>query len=414
MIRLSSWSVFVLTCAAMGRSVAASAQPMEGDTANPSTQGWTTVAPMQHPRYFHTATELCNGKVLVVGGITDSSAQYRAELYDPALDDGVQNPWKPVNTHFPHWDFHTATLIPKGCRIEADGTPSPCQVLITGGNMTQPIRSVETYQEDDGDGVGSFREEPAMVDPRSRHTATPIADGCKVLVAGGFGAGSHSAIYDAATRSWSPSGNMHHKRYEHVAGALPYGGVIAVGGFGDAQSTATAERWDKDLPPNGQWVEVAAPHDARRVHSGCTLTDGRFFVAGGQIQQDIHDSAELYDLSSDTWTLLPSMSTERTKFTCTALPDNRVLVTGGPDGVYGPPTEIFDPTPRPGAPLGTWTPWKHLTSGRNYAHTATLLSSTCPGNCQPCEVLAIGGYSGAVALKTAEKSTMPAQVPVTP
>ncbi|WP_275976087.1 kelch repeat-containing protein [Geothrix oryzisoli] len=48
---------------------------------NPSTGTWSTTGAMAAPRYGHTATLLPDGKVLVVGG---SSPTTSAELYDPA------------------------------------------------------------------------------------------------------------------------------------------------------------------------------------------------------------------------------------------------------------------------------------------------------------------------------------------
>jgi hypothetical protein len=110
---------------------------------------------------FHTATELCDGKVLVVGPAQDAPGEQRnAELYDP-----VAKTWTSVGPmKFPH-DHHTATLIPAGCGS------SSCQVLIAGGGSAQ----VETYQVD----TGQWRAEKSMNFIRSWHTATPVVDGCR-------------------------------------------------------------------------------------------------------------------------------------------------------------------------------------------------------------------------------------------
>jgi hypothetical protein len=343
---------------------------------------------------FHTAIELCNGKVLVVGPAQDAPGEQRnAELYDPTNDT-----WTSVGPmNFPH-DHHTATLIPAGCGS------SSCQVLIAGGGSAQ----AETYQVD----TGQWRKEKPMNFVRSWHTATPVVDGCRVLVAGGLQADGSplrtTEIYDAVSRTWSWTprvGDMHYMRYEQVAGALPGGSAVVMGGFGQANSTATAEVWN---PATGRWTDTAAPNEARRAHSGCALNDGRFMVIGGQIGQVISATADIYDSFKNTWTLTPAMSTARTKFTCTTLRDGRVLVAGG---VGTASSEIFVPLPAPGT--GTWIPWADLVelddTGHpvvtpRYAHAATLLRSTCGGGCQPCQVMVTGGYDGVKAKNTTAKT----------
>jgi len=69
------------------------------------------------PRYFHTATLLTNGQVLVAGG-EDSSFEPTgsAELYDPAT--GI---WTATGSLGTGRQMHTATLLPNGMVLVVGG-----------------------------------------------------------------------------------------------------------------------------------------------------------------------------------------------------------------------------------------------------------------------------------------------------
>jgi N-acetylneuraminic acid mutarotase len=71
---------------------------------------------MSCARYWHTATPLASGRILVVGGSRGSSGLASAELYDPD-----SNTWAPVGSMTSTRSEHTATLLPSG------------KVLIAGG-----------------------------------------------------------------------------------------------------------------------------------------------------------------------------------------------------------------------------------------------------------------------------------------
>jgi len=94
---------------------------------NPATASWTYTAPMDTPRYVHGAvrTLLPDGKVLVCGG-GDSTSPFdvtpTAELFDPS---GV---WSPTATFMtqPRY-FHTATLLPDGRVLVAGGAGGAAQ-----------------------------------------------------------------------------------------------------------------------------------------------------------------------------------------------------------------------------------------------------------------------------------------------
>ena len=51
---------------------------------DPASGTWTATGSLNTARYYHTATLLPNGKVLVAGGSDGSGPLSSAELYDPA------------------------------------------------------------------------------------------------------------------------------------------------------------------------------------------------------------------------------------------------------------------------------------------------------------------------------------------
>ena len=83
---------------------------------DPSTGTWTTTGNMNNARYYHTASVLTNGKVLVTGGYNGSSFLNSAELYDPST--GI---WTTTGNMNNARYYHTASVLTNG------------KVLVTGG-----------------------------------------------------------------------------------------------------------------------------------------------------------------------------------------------------------------------------------------------------------------------------------------
>src|SRR5205823_753896 len=80
---------------------------------------WTNTGAMKTARYGHTATLLPNGKVLVAGGYDYNNDLYPtngAELYDPV--NGTWTITRPMSTAR---YYHSATLLPSGKVLVAGG-----------------------------------------------------------------------------------------------------------------------------------------------------------------------------------------------------------------------------------------------------------------------------------------------------
>ena len=130
-------------------------------------------------------------------------------------------------------------------------------------------------------------------------------------------------------------------------------------------------------------------NDGRYSHTASLLLDGTVLITGGQSNNTQYlNSTELYDPSTEAWTIVGSMHHARSRHTATVLTNGQVLVTGGYNGITLNNVEIYN------LQTGIWTLMNSMKDTRN-RHTATLLTN---GN-----VLLIGGLSNdSVALNTCE------------
>lgn len=197
---------------------------------DPNSGTFTQTGGMAVARFWHTATLLQNGKVLIVGGVplNSSNPTSTAELYDPATASFTATGGLATAR-----EEHTATLLANG-KVLIVGGESP----VTGGSGLQATTTAEIYDPS----TGQFSATGSMTGARSLHTATLLPSG-NVLVAGGGDDNSTAELYNPTTGSFGITGGMESGRSGHSATLLPdvAGGIVLVVGGGSFTPIATAE-----------------------------------------------------------------------------------------------------------------------------------------------------------------------------
>jgi hypothetical protein len=234
----------------------------EAELFNPTGNLWESAAPLNLPRYDHTATLLdgaaCHGPmppsycgtVLVAGGLSldgqNLLTQKSSELYDPAGITGVgagvlPGSWRATSMPMAsvRADFTATLLDPPSCESGHAAAGYPCgDVVVAAGVVGNGSAStgkddftgssgVEMYDpaRETWSGVGSLNE------ARVGQTASLLPDG-KVLIAGSgnrvqsdyvvtYSAPLASAeVFDPLTQAWSETGAMAQPRGNHAAAVL--------------------------------------------------------------------------------------------------------------------------------------------------------------------------------------------------
>jgi hypothetical protein len=234
--------------------------------------------------------------------------------------------------HAEHWEFGTnlsaqrvggsAVALPNGGVVAFGG------VLLAGtAQATVDRYDPATKLWSPAQPMGVARGIPIVV---------RLNDG-RVLVAGGaaasdtgFSASTAAEVYDPAANTWTPVANQMAVARAAVessraATVLPDGRVLLAGGA--EQPSATVDVFN----PSTNTFTLGKPMGKQRSLAGQTrLADGRVLVAGGSDAGGELAAAEIYDPAADTWTpVAGSLITPRAAPGLFTLPNGRVLVAGG-------------------------------------------------------------------------------------
>lgn len=309
-------------------------------------------------RSAHTATLLPNGKVLMIGGMSqEGDILASAELYDAATESFAS-----TGDMITARVSHAAVLLNDG------------RVLVVGGFVGRnETASAEIYDP----AAEAFTATGSLNIPRGGFTATRLNDG-RVLIVGGADDDvlASAEIYDPTTGEFTEIAQMNEAREAHTATLLPDGRVLIVGGLQDGAVLASAEIFD---PANGEFSTVVSLNTPRHKHAAVLLQDGTVMIFGGADENDWEgrlSSVEIYEADTNIFTTAShQMNIPRFKLdTAVALLENgQVIVAGGSTQV-----EIFEPL------LEAFLPVENLLDADRFFSTATLLEDG--------RVLIAGGY----------------------
>ena len=199
---------------------------------------------------------------------------------------------------------------------------------------------------------GSWTKIGDMPEIRAAHTADEING--KVYIAGGANTeqGAYPTtmlVYDRDSSTWAtiplPSNSARLQQTSCVVDNNLYliGGVILVGGI----LNSTSEMY-MFKPSTGEWI-LKNPMPTDRNTPASALLDGKIYVAGGlHVINGVPDynglkTFEVYDLSTETWSVLPDMPTYRWGLSVVAF-EGKIYVFGG-RGISNRPAavDVYDP-----------------------------------------------------------------------
>jgi hypothetical protein len=279
--------------------------------------------------------------------------------------------------------------------------------MMLGGGAGGLLAQVATRKTEIYDPLtDTFSDGPDLTVPRSLHTATKLADGRHLIVAGvdGLNDPQNSAeIYDPSTHAFTAVPSMTNVRMGHTATRLSNGKVLVTGGLSDLNGTGvdpinsaldTTEIYD---PQTNTWSAGPRMRKPRAGHGALTLPDNRVLLIGGvswtlviivKIPTILSD-CDIYNPATNQITAGPSMVTARAVFPIADLGGNRHLVSGGLNSVSlanpGAPTnraEVFN------ANTMQWTLANPMAQARGM-HTALALGGG--------RHLVIGGADGTLS-----------------
>ena len=220
------------------------------------------------------------GNVYSFGGIANNVAVANAYKYTPAT-----NTWTPI----------ASLPAPRGWFSAAsDGT----YIYLLGG-VDQNFTTTATLWRYDPISNTYNTSLPSYTIPTYFHAAAYLNGKIYRIAGRAIGTDFHVEVYNIATNTWSMAANYPFANHSLMAAAL--GGFIYAGG-GNASPDKTY-RYD---PGTNTWDDAAiADLPAGRSAAASGTYNGRWLLAGGDVNFAISTSAIAWDPATNTWNNLP-------------------------------------------------------------------------------------------------------------
>lgn len=280
-------------------------------------------------RYTHSVTTLSDGRVLVAGGETSPTASASAISAQPVLYEPFVGPFTlPPNPMVSGRRSHTATELNDGNVLLVGG-----QVNV--GDIAVGTATVELYDRR----AGVFLSKTPMPGIRYNHSATKLLDGRVLIVGGQVDCTeivcerlNTALIYDPAANTFYPTGNLVQARSSHTATLLPDGRVFIAGGVKPGITTFFAQELDSFEiyePASGTFTNGSL-RMPRTFHTATLLNDGRVFLAGGAFDfPECTERTEIFDPVISSTIEGPALTNARMLHSAHLLPSGKVIVVGG-------------------------------------------------------------------------------------
>jgi hypothetical protein len=312
-------------------------------TATPcaSVGTWTEQAPYPIAVSGHAVASV-GGNVYGFGGIVNNMAIVNAHKYDPAT-----NTWTPI----------ASLPAPRGWFSAAsDGT----YIYLLGG-VDQNFTTTATLWRYDPVSNTYDTSLPSYTIPTYFHASAYLNGKIYRIAGAAIGTDYHVEVYDIATNTWSMAANYPVANHTLMAAAL--GSYIYAGG-GNASPDKTY-RYD---PSTNTWDDAAiADLPAGRSSAASGAYNGRWLLAGGDVNFATSNSAIAWDPATNTWNNLPNMVQARDYLAGATAGQSFYAVAGD----FGPGTPTNDNQQYTETPCATPTPTPTVTATPTATSTAT-------------------------------------------
>ncbi|WP_104106187.1 kelch repeat-containing protein [Nocardioides sp. 616] len=274
--------------------------------------GTTRAANLTDARDAHTAVQLGDGRVLVVGGFAGEGQPplRSAEVFDPA-----SGQWTRTGSLAQGRGGHAAALLGDG------------RVLVAGG-WVAPSTYTDTTEIFDP-GTGQFVPGPRLPQAADGLAAASLADGCALVVGGQVSSqiASGQAVTICPGGTVSRVESLATARFKHGVVVLESGQVLVVGGTRD--DTALL-RSTEVFDPESQRFRAGPDLVAGRyklTDSIVALPGDRAVVAGGG------EGGEIVDVGAGSARLVEAFNGGRRSFSTLGVTQGHLVLVGGYDEV---------------------------------------------------------------------------------